>query len=223
LSLIDSEGVEVKTSLLIDARGDGPPPVEFGLLPSPDLSVFDGRTYSILDELVLPNADPSAQYKWDLIPESVISGLNSPTSPAASPTAAPVLTNAPRMSLAGKNYPPGAYILLVQMIKGDVESSWASARITLVSATLGNLRVYPNPWRQDKHAGLDITFAGAPAGATLKLFTVSGYFVRELENASPLLWDRRNSQGEPVASGLYLFVVTTPDGTQRTGKLAVIR
>jgi len=48
---------------------------------------------------------------------------------------------------------------------------------------------------------------------------MNGQFVREI---SVPLWDGKNASGNLVASGSYMFVVTTSAGTQR-GRMAVIR
>jgi hypothetical protein len=90
----------------------------------------------------------------------------------------------------------------------------------------GNLviRVYPNPWRSDRHADRMITFTGLNAGGVLKIFTVSGYLVRTLDGTGlPLTWDRKNKSGQYVGSGLYLFVATDGEGNRARGQLAIIK
>jgi len=97
-----------------------------------------------------------------------------------------------------------------------------------VSVTPGqtlSVRVYPNPWRSDKHAGhASITFDGLVANTTIKLFTASGHKVKELTTSeSKIDWDLKNDSGDKVASGIYLYVVTDDQGDKVKGKVAVIK
>ena len=36
-------------------------------------------------------------------------------------------------------------------------------------------------------------------------------------------WDLRNGQNEEIAPGLYIYVVTTPTGSKKIDKFAVVR
>ena len=57
------------------------------------------------------------------------------------------------------------------------------------------------------------------ASMSIKIYTLDGQFVRALTGQS---WDGRNTEGTPVASGTYAFVVTTSAGSSR-GRVAVLR
>jgi hypothetical protein len=87
-----------------------------------------------------------------------------------------------------------------------------------------NVRAYPNPWRNDRHAGTQVTLANVPPGTTAKIFTVSAHLVKNLPESSNgiLTWDLTNNSGENVASGLYIYLLKAGGETAR-GKLAVIR
>jgi hypothetical protein len=93
---------------------------------------------------------------------------------------------------------------------------------------LDSLLVYPNPARpSDGDAAM--TFSGLPGDSTVRIYSLSGDLVREMSPASSgdALWDLTNSQSEPVASGLYVFVAShggSGEGTStKKGKVAVIR
>lgn len=84
-------------------------------------------------------------------------------------------------------------------------------------------RVYPNPWRSDRHGALSITFADVAAGSFVKIFTVSAHAVRTLfSSGNSVSWDRKNDSGDRVASGLYIYLITNNRGQQIRGRLAVI-
>jgi hypothetical protein len=85
-------------------------------------------------------------------------------------------------------------------------------------------RVYPNPWRGDRDAGYPITFDQLTGNTTIKIFDLSGHLVNTLSTASvSTTWQRDNSSGVAVASGLYFYVVTNDQGQKVTGKLVIIK
>jgi len=84
---------------------------------------------------------------------------------------------------------------------------------------------FPNPWdvRNPKDAGKPITFANIPSGGKVKIFTLSGFFVKSLDSSGGFsIWDRTNSAGKSVASGLYFYLVTDVPNTTR-GTIAIIK
>jgi hypothetical protein len=68
-----------------------------------------------------------------------------------------------------------------------------------------------------------ITFTNLPVSGSIRIYTLSGSLVRKLDITAPQeKWDVRNSAGEVVASGVYLWEVAV--GTNRkTGKLIIIK
>ncbi|MDA8132927.1 MAG: T9SS type A sorting domain-containing protein [Elusimicrobia bacterium] len=68
-----------------------------------------------------------------------------------------------------------------------------------------------------------ITFRGLPSEGKIRIYTVSGVLVRQLEVAPPTVnWDVKNSDGQRVASGVYIWEVTS-GRNRKTGKLVVIK
>jgi len=96
--------------------------------------------------------------------------------------------------------------------------------LSMVGTTLDAARVYPNPWRADKHTVNQITFDQLPTMTTVKIFSLAGQFVKALDaETGTTAWDLTNDAGDKVASGLYLYVLLTDDGQEFKGKLAVIK
>jgi len=100
-------------------------------------------------------------------------------------------------------------------------------------ANLDQLRVYPNPFVPNDQ---DTTTGDWDSGVTLdkftcdglrvRIYTLTGELVREIvaeEYSSFIQWDGRNEQGDKVASGIYLYLVTNEVGEQKAGKLVVIK
>lgn len=87
------------------------------------------------------------------------------------------------------------------------------------------IRVYPNPWRADRHTSFPITFDRMVATSTVKIYTLSAHWLKTLTTTTgSLTWDLTNDSGDRVASGYYIYLVTTGDDTQTVhGKLAIIK
>jgi hypothetical protein len=100
------------------------------------------------------------------------------------------------------------------------------AATTIVSAGVSDFspKVYPSPWRVSQHPTEPIHFDGVRPGATIKIFTLSSRWVKTISATSTHeTWNLTNDAGEAVASGYYLYLVTTPTGERARGKLAIIR
>ena len=70
-----------------------------------------------------------------------------------------------------------------------------------------------------------ITFTDLPAYGKIRIYTISGDLVRELEvvPSEPVMkWDVRNSAGEIVGSGVYIWEIVCGKN-RKTGKLIVIK
>jgi hypothetical protein len=198
------------------------------VLPAPDLSALDGKTFTVNDTIVLTYDNPVTGFNWEFDPIGPGSGSTSSGQAfgligldLGAPN--PVSTPAPSLSLIGLSLRPGPYTLNVQAVNGNELSPWTSARITLASTDLSSLQVVPNPWRSDRHSGHPITFYQLAANSHIELFTASGHRVRSLDGSGQVSWNLDNDSGESVASGIYLYLVTDASGQKNRGKLAVIR
>ena len=90
------------------------------------------------------------------------------------------------------------------------------------AADLGGVKVYPNPLNP-RTAPAGMTIANLTASATIKIFNVSGELVRTLGYTTAngqTMWDGKNDSGSPVASGVYILYINTPEGTKKI-KVAV--
>ena len=92
------------------------------------------------------------------------------------------------------------------------------------ASDLDSVRVYPNPWRSNLHAGLGVTLDGLTPQSRIRIYTVSGQWVRTLDAAGGVgRWDLTNDSGQRVGSGVYLYIIADPYGRRRSGILAVVR
>jgi len=94
----------------------------------------------------------------------------------------------------------------------------------LSSELLPTVRVYPNPWRSDRHHESPIVFSGLSPKTRVQIFTMSARLVRDVMTEGPRWsWTLDNMSGKKVASGLYLYVVTDSQGQKTKGKIAILK
>ncbi|MFZ0389188.1 MAG: S8 family serine peptidase [Calditrichia bacterium] len=89
---------------------------------------------------------------------------------------------------------------------------------------LSRVLVFPNPWRAGQ-AENEITFGNLPYGSELFIYNVNGRLIArfKVENYNGgLSWNMRNGAGEPVSSGVYLFLAAY-NGSKKTGKFVIVR
>ena len=71
-----------------------------------------------------------------------------------------------------------------------------------------------------------IGFYGLPRRCTIKIFSYAGQLVETLEHDADLYstaWFQISRNDQDIASGIYVYVITTPDGDKATGKLIVVK
>ncbi len=102
---------------------------------------------------------------------------------------------------------------------------------------LDTTRVFPNPFKPGSAAGEGKTFDSSdpdsgivfdrlPSGAAIEIFDINGRALRRIAAAagsSRVQWDARDSSGRDAATGIFLAVITAPDGTKITRKLLIVR
>jgi hypothetical protein len=96
---------------------------------------------------------------------------------------------------------------------------------------LGKVFVVPNPFIQKsgyQGEGVDdeIGFYALPARCTIRIFSYSGQLLETIEHDAPIYtteWFQTSHNGQQMASGIYFYVVTTPQGDKSSGKFVIIR
>lgn len=95
---------------------------------------------------------------------------------------------------------------------------------------MGKVYVVPNPFvSKSGFAGDDgkIGFYGLPARCTIKIFTYAGQLVEtiehEAEDSYSTEWFQTSKNGQEIASGVYLYIVTASTGEVAKGKFVVIK
>ncbi|MBD3376579.1 hypothetical protein GF406_16200 [candidate division KSB1 bacterium] len=96
---------------------------------------------------------------------------------------------------------------------------------------LDNVYVVPNPFiGQSGFEGVGkedaIGFYGLPEKCTIRIFSYAGQLVETIEHDKDVFsraWFQISRNRQDIASGIYTFVVTTPDDKQATGKFVIIK
>ncbi len=92
-----------------------------------------------------------------------------------------------------------------------------------VGASPGSVRIRPNPFRGAR-GDTAIVFDQLAPNSTVKIFTVSGRWIKTLlTSTDSVSWNLLNDSGDPVASGLYLALVTDNLGTKSRQTVVIIR
>ncbi len=91
-------------------------------------------------------------------------------------------------------------------------------------ATPDRILVFPNPFDPETAQGHVLKFDNLPPESEIQIFTVSGELVRKFQGVSGRqTWDGKNQNGEQVAAGVYIYLITTGDEKKITGKLFILR
>ena len=121
------------------------------------------------------------------------------------------------------------HILFVENVKstdGIAVQTGRGDRIAfnLAKQDLSEVFTYPNPYSPNSQTD-GITFANLTQSVTIRILTFDGRVIRILEETDGnggLLWDTKNSAGEFVSSGIYIYYIIS-DSETKAGKLAIIR
>lgn len=94
-----------------------------------------------------------------------------------------------------------------------------SSPIGAPTSDITQVIAFPNPFRVS--GGGEYLSFNYNGEATVRIFTASGEKVREFNINVP--WDGKNQQGQALATGVYIFLLTAEDGSVGRGKILLIR
>jgi ligand-binding sensor domain-containing protein len=94
-----------------------------------------------------------------------------------------------------------------------------------IDSQLQSIDVYPNPFIVDEHDIL--TFNRLPDDAEIYIYSISFKkikYIGDINNVThQAFWKGKDEADNKVDSGIYIYMVVTPDGNKKTGKIAVIK
>lgn len=191
----------------------------------------------------LPNGRWEEIYAYDVRPQ----GFDPTNLPIRSGSTKPVTPSSPRVHKFGQliiegDLPaPGTIIGLTTWkgLSGNQGGDKFRIKIPKSSVNdpvagkqnLDKITVFPNPYfgaqgiETNKYQRF-MRFTGMPSKATIKIVSLAGVFIREIEKdefSQYVDWDLRNRDGLPVASGMYIAYIDMPGIGTKILKLAVIQ
>lgn len=115
-------------------------------------------------------------------------------------------------------------------------SSFSIYRIGLFVPTISDFHVWPNPFKPtdgikengEFGAGKDYEFIIFSGVSDVKIYTMTSELAREsidseIDNTGIWKWDAKNNEGQLVATGIYIYLITDKNGNSQSGRIAVIR
>lgn len=98
-----------------------------------------------------------------------------------------------------------------------------TANISVITFDVGSAFAFPVPYKSTQ--GNTITFRNIGNDAKIRVFTTAGREVFKTSVQSSTMeyvWDVKNMSGEKLASGVYFYIIESPDG-KKNGKLIIIQ
>ncbi len=124
----------------------------------------------------------------------------------------------------------GRHILEIQFTDNSLNTVTKRINFTVESdLAIRNVLNYPNPFENDTEFCFDLTRG---ADIRIKIFTVAGRLIQTIEAGridvgySRIYWDGRDSSGERLANGVYLYQIIAHDDTESStvsSKVIVMR
>ena len=93
-------------------------------------------------------------------------------------------------------------------------------------AVLPTMAVSPSPFVQSRGHTVMTFFGAKVADSKIKIFNKAGEHIKTLkvpEEEDTIIWDGKSKDGKNAASGVYIWVLTTPSGEQYRDKFAIIK
>lgn len=94
-----------------------------------------------------------------------------------------------------------------------------------VAQDLADVKVYPNPYKPSKTHHDFIIFENLTDDVKIRVFNIAGELVceEELDYGGIYKWDGTNNDGDKLASGIYIYIITNDEGDMAKGKLSIIK
>ena len=177
---------------------------------------YGDRIYAFEQPYVFPAPDP-ADYVW---PDDFRIGRIIVNAASGTTTTAPAEGTIIRFTTAKINTPADTFTFTSPSPTPRAQNEDALSEIRAVPNPFYLFSDYdPNP------ASKVIKFTNLPAKCSISIYNLGGDFVRRVEkdnaSTSTASWDALTTEGLPVASGIYIYVVEAPGFGQKIGKLAV--
>ncbi|MBL8005915.1 MAG: T9SS type A sorting domain-containing protein [Ignavibacteria bacterium] len=121
-------------------------------------------------------------------------------------------------------------LAVIYNLSGEADSAVYDVIVSDFMSVI-NLYNFPNPMKGETNFIFELTGNDIPQNFSIKIYTVSGKLIKELEypvssGYNQIPWDGKDSDGEVVANGTYLYKVSAEGDTEMESeiqKLVVLR
>jgi len=226
-SLLSNAGIAQVTVVNSGATPSSPLPFTILAIPGQPQFTHLLPVMSLNDSIGVTATGNPSEYDWMLTPEAAGTSLSAGTLGRASGTIS--LTASTHNGTLSLNTVSGLGIgqYQLQVVAKNAlgkSSPPAEAVVSVIAGDLGSVRVHPNPWISSQNGSQMIIFDHLTGQCTIKLFTLSGHWIKTLQsNGGMAMWDRTNDSGDSAASGLYIYLITNDQGEKARGKLSIVK
>lgn len=95
------------------------------------------------------------------------------------------------------------------------------------SQKLNTVKVYPNPYKPNSYTRhKKIIFSNLTKQATIRIYNIAGEMVfkgEEEDSDGKYEWQATNTNGDKLASGIYIYLITNDTGEKKKGKIGIIK
>jgi len=121
------------------------------------------------------------------------------------------------------------------LVSGNMPHFSYFALMAPLAASLDTVRVYPNPYEPDSgdsdkgipyspgNSQSGIIFDQLPSNCSISIYTITGRLVRTLSGSDMIQWDAKNGEGQDVATGGYVAVISSPGLGSIEKKILIVR
>ncbi len=94
---------------------------------------------------------------------------------------------------------------------------------TFTPTTFCELHIWPLPFDPNRAVGGVLKISCLPAGAAVAFYTLSGEWVRQVEETNGMAtWNGKNQNGAAVSAGVYFYVIQLNGQVFQTGKIILV-
>ncbi len=126
------------------------------------------------------------------------------------------------------------FLILANKINTPGDTFYFNSAATIAESSpssedLNNVRAVPNPYYlysayEPNAFARKLRFTNLPQKCTIQIFSLSGDLIRSLDKNdanSYFDWDVQTANRLPVGSGIYIYRVSTANGAEKIGKMAI--
>jgi len=205
------------------------PPKQMDVLYTPPTGLYPSGGQIRIWEYLTPGSTVRTftwvfSITWD--PDTVVVGTDTTIvktwGASDAPTSGDVFTFRTKKPFSNDVFKFKTYTLTTKTVTEDELDAINAVPNPYIVASKTELYTGSSKW--DQH---DVRFTHLPPKCTIRIFTLTGDLIREIQHDNPSYgeahWNLLTEENLEISYGIYIYVVKTPEGKTKIGKLAVIK